>query len=201
MDRNFNLSREKAGVLLIDVQERLYPYMENGCHVMAAMVKVLQGTRILGLPVFATEQYPKGLGSTVPPLREALGNSQRYLSKTTFSCMGDEGIKELLLNSGINQWILLGIEAHVCVLQTAKGLLKHNMQVVVLNDAVSSRSIYDLSTGIAEMRDCGARISSTETVLFELLVHSKVAEFKEISQLIKSQNEPCGCMGNSPCVD
>lgn len=193
MDRNYTLSKDQSGVLLIDVQEKLFPYMENACHVMAAMIKALRGFQILGLPIYATEQYPQGLGQTVHPLRELLGTSQRYCSKTAFSCFGDEAVKSLLLDSGIQQWILLGIEAHVCVLQTAKSLLKHHMQVVVLNDAVSSRSIYDLSTGIAELRDCGARISSSETVLFELLVHSKAAEFKEISQLIKSQHEPCGC--------
>ena len=99
--------------------------------------------------------------------------------------MDDDLVKAELLLAPVSQWVLAGIEAHVCVLQTAKDLLEQGKQVVVLNDAISSRSIYDFSTAIAEMRDCGARISSTETVLFELLRDSKAAEFKEISQLIK----------------
>lgn len=201
MNCNFTLSRDKTGVLVIDVQEKLFPYMENSCHVMATMLMAIKGFQILGLPLFATEQYPKGLGQTVEALREVLGSSQKYCSKTAFSCMGDESVQSLLLSSRIEQWILLGLEAHVCVLQTAKDLLRHQKQVVVLNDAVSSRSIYDLSTAIAELRDCGARISSTETVLFELLRDSQASEFKEISQLIKTQGHSCACLNYTSCTE
>lgn len=182
---NFKLSRERTGLLLIDVQEKLFPYVENSCLVMHVMQKAIRGFQILGLPIFATEQYPKGLGSTVAILKGLLGDSQKYFIKTAFSCLDDTKIKQELLNLPIDQWVLIGIEAHVCVLQTAKDLLEQHKQVVVLNDAISSRSIYDFSTAIAELRDCGARISSTETVLFELLRNSQASEFKEISQLIK----------------
>lgn len=185
MDRNFKLIRDRTGVLLIDVQEKLFPFVENSCLVMRAMQKAIRGFQILGLPVIVTEQYPKGLGSTVAVLKGLLGESTKYLTKTAFSCLDDEKILSVILSYPVDQWILLGIEAHVCVLQTAKDLLAQQKQVVVLNDAISSRSIYDFSTAIAEMRDCGVRISSTETVLFELLRHSQASEFKEISQLIK----------------
>jgi len=184
-DINFKLSRHHTGLLVIDVQEKLFPYVENSCHVMQAMQKVIRGFQILGLPIYVSEQYPKGLGSTVATLKGILGDQQHYQTKTVFSCLDDAGVKKALLSAPINQWILIGIEAHVCVLQTAKDLLALGKQVVVLNDAISSRSIFDYSTAIAELRDCGARITSTETVLFELLRDSKVAEFKEISQLIK----------------
>ncbi len=185
MNHNYKLSRDQCALLVIDVQEKLFPYVENSCHVMQAIQKAVRGFQILGLPIFATEQYPQGLGSTVGPLKGLLGEKQHYFTKTAFSCLDDAGIKKDLLLAPVQQWIVLGIEAHVCVLQTAKDLLEMGKQVVVLNDAISSRSIYDFSTAIAEMRDCGARISSTETVLFELLRHSKASEFKEISQLIK----------------
>lgn len=185
MDRNFKLARDRTGLLLIDVQEKLFPYVENSCSVMQAMQKAIRGFQILHLPIIATEQYPKGLGSTVAVLKGLLGDSQRYLVKTSFSCMDDAKIQQELLSMPIDQWVLIGIEAHVCVLQTAKDLLEQQKQVVVLNDAISSRSIYDFSTAIAELRDCGARISSTETILFELLRNSQASEFKEISQLIK----------------
>lgn len=89
------------------------------------------------------------------------------------------------MHAPTDQWVLIGIEAHVCVLQTAKDLIAEGKQVVVLNDAIGSRSIYDFSTAIAEMRDCGVRITSTETILFELLRNSQAAEFKAMSQLIK----------------
>jgi len=185
MKSNFKLSREQCGLLLIDVQEKLFPYVENSCHVMLTIQKAVQGFQILKLPIFATEQYPQGLGHTVGPLKGLLGKEQQFFSKTAFSCMDDPHFKEMVGQHAVQQWILIGIEAHVCVLQTAKDLLAAGRQVVVLNDAISSRSIYDFSTAIAEMRDCGARISSTETVLFELLRDSKASEFKEISQLIK----------------
>lgn len=185
MDCNFKLSKDRAGVLVVDVQEKLFPFVENSCLVMRAMQKAIRGLQILGLPVFVTEQYPKGLGPTVPVLKGVLGEKTKYFVKTAFSCLDDEKVKAELLSYPLDQWVLLGIEAHVCVLQTAKDLLSQQKQVVVLNDAISSRSIYDFSTAIAEMRDCGVRISSTETVLFELLRNSQASEFKEISQLIK----------------
>lgn len=180
------LDRKNCGLLVIDVQEKLFPYVENSCHVMQAIQKAVRGFQILHVPIFATEQYPQGLGHTVGPLKGLLGDSQKFCTKTAFSCLDDAQTKETLIQSHIDQWVLIGIEAHVCVLQTAKDLIREGKQVVVLNDAISSRSIYDFSTAIAEMRDCGVRISSTETVLFELLRHSKAAEFKEISQLIKT---------------
>jgi nicotinamidase-related amidase len=185
MNTNYKLLREKAGLLVIDVQEKLFPYVENTCPVMQAIQKAVRGFQILKLPIYVSEQYPSGLGSTVPTLKGVLDLEQDYMIKTAFSCMDDEAIKDKLLKSTIQQWVLVGIEAHVCILQTAKDLLNLGKQVVVLNDAISSRSIYNFSTAIAELRDCGARITSTETVLFELLRNSKVAEFKEISQLIK----------------
>ncbi|MEI8125730.1 MAG: isochorismatase family protein [Parachlamydiaceae bacterium] len=185
MEKNYRLERAKVGLLVIDVQEKLFPYVENSCLVMQAMQKAIRGFQILHIPIYVTEQYPKGLGDTVAILKGVLGEEQRYLTKTAFSCLDEESVKKELLHESISQWVVIGIEAHVCVLQTVKDLLMNGKQVIVLNDAISSRSIYDFSTAIAELRDCGARISSTETVLFELMRNSKMAEFKEISQLIK----------------
>lgn len=182
---NFTLSRENTALMLIDVQDKLFNQVERSCEVMQTMQKVLKGFQILNLPTFVTEQYPQGLGSTIATLKCYLNDDQEYLPKTSFSCVGDFLIKEKILTCPAKQWVLMGIEAHVCVLQTAKALLNLNKQVVVLNDAITSRSIYDFSTAIAEMRDCGIRVSSAETILFELLGDSKVKEFKEISNLIK----------------
>lgn len=142
------------------------------------------------LPVYLSEQYPEGLGATIKPIREQLADQYHPLVKSAFSCIDDPAISKLVKTSLRQQWILVGIEAHICVLETAKGLLQLGHDVVVLNDSISSRSIYDYSTAIAEMRDIGVRISCAETVLFELLKDSKAPEFKQISQLIKSK---CGC--------
>lgn len=185
MSRNYKLSKDNVGLLIVDVQEKLFPHVENSCHIMQTLQKIVRGFQILHLPIYVTEQYPQGLGGTVPSLKGVLGEHQMYFVKTTFSCLDDVDIKEKLLNEPITQWVVVGIEAHICVLQTVKDLLENDKQVTVLNDAISSRSIYDFSTAIAELRDCGARISSTETVLFELLRNSKSAEFKEMSNLIK----------------
>lgn len=179
------LQRDRSALLVIDVQDRLFSEVERSCEILLSMQKVIQGFQILHLPIFVTEQYPKGLGSTIATLKACLKDDQEYMSKTTFSCIDEPFIKQKLLNKGINQWVLIGLEAHVCVLQTAKALLAANQEVVVLNDAISSRSIYDFSTAIAELRDCGIRVSSVETVLFELIRDSKAPEFKEMSQLIK----------------
>lgn len=183
---NFTLNREKCGLLIVDVQDRLFNQVERSCEVMLVMQKVIKGFQILKLPITISEQYPKGLGPTIATLKSCLSDNQEYLAKTTFSCIGNPIIKEKLLHRDINQWVLMGLEAHVCVLQTAKDLLNAHRHVVVLNDAITSRSIYDYSTAIAEMRDCGIRISSSETILFELIKDSQAPEFKEISSLIKS---------------
>lgn len=182
---NFVLKKESTGLILVDVQEKLFRLVERSCEVMQTIQKVVKGFQVLDLPILVTEQYPEGLGSTVGTLKSLLGEEQHYYSKTSFSCMGDPELKALILDLPVEQWVVVGIEAHVCVLQTARDLLAAGKEVVVLNDAIASRSIYDFSTAIAELRDCGARISSAETVMFELLRDSKSPEFKAMSELIK----------------
>lgn len=184
--KNFTLDRSQTAILLIDVQEKLFDRIERAQDILRVMQTAIKGFELLQLPIFVTEQYPQGLGPTIAEIKRCLPETQEYLTKTSFSCLGDTSCKKRLLNHGATQWILMGIEAHVCVLQSAKDLLSAGKQVAVLNDAISSRSIYDFSTAIAEMRDMGVRITSTETVLFELLRESKAPEFKQISSLVKS---------------
>lgn len=185
MSTNYLLDRQHTGLLVVDMQTRLFPRVERCLEMLQAIQKVVQGFRIMNLPIYATEQYPEKLGETLKELKIVLGDNQEYLSKTTFACTADKAINDMLAKTPVKQWIVVGIEAHVCILQTVKGLLSLGKQVVVLNDAISSRSIFDYSTAIAEMRDCGARISSVETVLFELMHDSKAEGFKALSQLIR----------------
>jgi len=182
---NFKLERDHTGLLIIDVQEKLFPYIERSCEILHAIMQVVEGFKILKMPIFLTEQYPAGLGHTVAKLRNVLPPEQPSCEKTNFSAALEPAFLQFGEAHQINQWVLVGIEAHICVLQTAKELLFDGKQVVVLNDAISSRSIYNFSTAIAEMRDCGVRISSVETILFELLNSSRAPEFKQISQLVK----------------
>jgi nicotinamidase-related amidase len=172
-------------LLIVDVQEKIFSSVERGAELIHALFKIIQGFQILELPIILSEQYPQGLGATVQPVRELLGDKYRPFVKTSFSCMDDQPFSSYASTLPQTQWIVVGIEAHICVLQTVKGLLASGKSVSVLNDAISSRSIYDFSTAIAEMRDEGARITSVETILFELIKDSGHPGFKLISGLIK----------------
>lgn len=183
----FKLDRKRTGLMIIDVQDKLFNKVENTCGVLLALQKIIKGMQILHCPILVSEQYPEALGPTVATVKACLDDNQKYMAKTAFSCLEDSSLKNEILESPIQQWVLGGIEAHVCVLQTARDLVEAGKDVVILNDAISSRSIFDYSTAIAELRDMGPkiRISSVEIVLFELMKHSKIPEFKEISRLIR----------------
>jgi nicotinamidase-related amidase len=187
---NFTLHPSQTVLLIVDMQDKVFEHVDRGPDILRTLCQVVQGFQILHLPILLTEQYPQGLGETVEFLRSLLGTNYRPWIKSTFSCLDDPAFLEYALSLPYAQWVVVGIEAHICVLQTVKGLMRAGKQVVVLNDAITSRSIYDFSTAIAEMRDIGARISCAETVLFELLQDSKHPQFKSISQLIKTR---CGC--------
>jgi nicotinamidase-related amidase len=184
---NFTVSKDQTALLIVDMQEKVFAAVDHGNEVLQTVIRLIKGFQVLGIPIFTSEQYPEGLGDTLFPIRTALGVDYKPYKKTTFSCFDHPEFLQCPQLSHIKQWVVVGIEAHICVLQTAKGLINLGKQVVVLNDAISSRSIYDFSTSIAEMRDIGIRISCSETILFELLRDSKVPEFKEISQQIKSR--------------
>lgn len=179
------LDAEQTGVMIIDVQEKLFPAIDRSCDVLETMLKAVEGFKLFDLPIIVSEQYPQGLGRTLLPLRQQLPETQSYWSKTSFSCMQDTRLKAHLTQLPVKQWIVMGIEAHVCVLQTVFDLLAAGKSVMVLNDAISSRSVFDFSTAIAEMRDAGARIGSVEIALFELLGNSQAPQFKELNALIK----------------
>ncbi len=184
---NETLSKETVGLLIIDTQEKLFPHVDHPCELLDKILMTIQGAKILGIPIIVSEQNPNGLGRTIQPIQQLLGDQQVYHHKTSFSCLKNEELLNVIKSIHVTQWILVGLEAHICVLQTAKDLLSRGYQVAILNDAVSSRSIYDFSTAIAEYRDIGARVTSTETILFELIEDAKDLKFKEISHLIKKQ--------------
>ncbi len=184
------LTRSQTALLIVDMQEKVFSTVDHGSELLTSLIKLIQGMKILQIPMIVSEQYPQGLGETIWPIKKLLEEKYEPHIKTTFSCLDDQFFSKHLLSMPIQQWIVVGIEAHICVLQTAKGLKRKGKDVVVLNDAISSRSIFDFSTAIAEMRDEQIRISSVETILFELLKDSRAPEFKAISQLIKAT---CGC--------
>jgi nicotinamidase-related amidase len=179
------LDPRRAALLILDVQEKLFPHVDHPCEVMEKMTLLIQGIKLLDLPIIATEQYPQGLGPTIKPLRDLIGQEAFYPAKTSFSALGDPQVNRAVEELGRSQWIVMGIEAHVCVLQTVRDLIGQGKEVIVVNDAITSRSVYDFSSAIAEMRDMGARIATTETVLFELLGDAKHPKFKAFSALIR----------------
>lgn len=169
------------GLLLIDVQQKLFSKVLKP-DLLASRLQILsKACTLLQIPIMLTEQYPQGLGKTI----EALSHIPVSFEKTAFSCLGDEKIKKAISASGCQSWIVAGIESHVCVLQTVRDLIHHKMTPIVVQDALSSRNMVDHISAIEEMRSMGARITTTETLLFELLQDAKHPQFKPISQLIR----------------
>ena len=178
------LLREKTVLLVIDIQERILPVILDYERVVENTLKLINGFKILGLPIFYTEQYPKGLGPTESTIKAALGRDEA-IQKMTFSCYGAGNLFADLKKGGKEQVVVCGIESHVCVLQTVMDLLENDFQVHVASDAVSSRRKSDYETALRRMDKNGAEITLSESVLFELLDICGTDEFKAISKLVK----------------
>ena len=172
-------------VVIVDVQERLLPHMHEADRTREKILTLIRGARALEAPLLVTEQYPKGLGPTVAPVSEALGESAPRIIKSTFSCCDDALFRERLASVGRKTVLLAGIEAHVCVLQTALDLLETGYQPVVVLDATSSRNAREREIAARRIEVEGGRITSVESILFELTRVSGTARFKEISKLVK----------------
>ncbi len=183
MDK-FVLKRDDALLVIVDIQERLAVAMSEKERVIANTLHLIEAAKLLGVPLLVTEQYPKGLGPTVPEVRNAV---QEYapIEKITFSCCGEGFFTEAVEETGKKQIILVGMETHVCVLQTCIDLLNAEYDVHVVADAICSRTDANYRTALEFMRDAGAVITCTETVLFQLLVKAGTEEFKAISKRIK----------------
>jgi nicotinamidase-related amidase len=178
------LKREKTALLIIDIQERILPVMMNPGMVTENCIKLIKGFKILGSPVFYTEQYPKGLGPTAAVLLDEL-TGINAVQKMSFSCSGAEDLFDQLKLKNIEQVVITGIESHVCVQQTVLDLLENGFQVNICADAVSSRKEIDYKTALERMSSHGAEVTTTESVLFELLNVCGTDEFKQISKIVK----------------
>lgn len=178
------ISRDASRLLIVDMQEKLLPLISAAERVVANCGRLIDGAKLFSVPVFATEQYPKGLGPTVRPLSERLASPP---AKLRFSCAEvlDWGTAAEQSDNR-HQIVVAGIETHVCVLQTVLDLLANGYQVFVPADAVASRSELDRQIALERVSGCGATIVTTESVLFEWCEASGTPEFKLISQLIKS---------------
>jgi nicotinamidase-related amidase len=178
------LRRTQAGLLVVDIQERLLPAMAEADRVLQNSIRLARGAAVLGLPIWVTEQYKKGLGNTLPELAGAIPGFAP-VEKLAFSACGAEGLLSGLRDRAVASVILCGIEAHVCVNLTCLDLLKSGFNVFVVADATSSRSAQNHHIALDRMRHAGAVLCSTEMVLFELLERAGTEEFKEILKLVK----------------
>jgi len=178
------ISVENTAAIIIDIQEKLFPHICETDVLEKNMIILLQGLKILNLPVIVTEQYSKGLGFTIPSLGEYI-REYPIMEKTAFSCCDDHAFMERLRDINATHVIIAGIEAHVCVLQTTIDLLHAGFLPVVVEDCISSRKIKDKTIAINRMAREGAVITSYESILFELLRFSGTDQFKAVSRLIK----------------
>jgi nicotinamidase-related amidase len=175
----------RAALAVIDVQESFRPHIPDFGTLAARVALVARAAQLLGVPVVVTEQYPKGLGRTVDEIRAALPEEFEPIEKTAFSSCGAQTFVARLEEAGARQVLLCGIEAHVCVNQTAHDLLARGYQVHLLTDCISSRTAENRRVGLDKMQRSGALPSSTELALFELMRDARHEQFKAIQKLIK----------------
>ncbi|MEE9496704.1 MAG: hydrolase [Desulfobacterales bacterium] len=178
------ITTENTALVLIDVQEKLVPAMHDKEALLNNLKKMVKGARILGLPILLTEQNPAGLGPTVPEIAELLPE-EKPVSKFSFSSCGTEQFIEELKAVNRQNILIVGMEAHVCVYQTAADLVNLNYDVQVVADAVASRTLENKKIGLEKSKAAGAGITSTEIALFELVKIAKGDKFKEIIKIVK----------------
>jgi nicotinamidase-related amidase len=178
------LTTENTVLVLVDVQGKLAQAMDGKEALFQNLRKLVQGVQVLGLPIVWLEQNPAGLGPTIPELAELL-QAQKPIGKFSFSCCGDETFMAALVATGRRQVLLAGIEAHVCIYQTAADLLKLGYEVEVVADGVSSRTAANRELALQKMQQLGARLTSVEMALFELLGKAGGPAFKAMLQIVR----------------
>ena len=182
---NFILSADDSTLVIIDIQERLAPVMDEKDRVVKNTNLLIELAKTFKIPVVVTEQYPKGLGHTVPEIKQNLDGCMVLPEKLTFDCCGQDEFSEQLESGGRRNVIVAGMETHVCVLQTVLSLLKDGYNVHVVTDAVCSRDAGNKRTALEMLAKAGAVVTCTETVLFQVMKVAGTDEFKKISKMIR----------------
>jgi nicotinamidase-related amidase len=175
------LDRERAALVVVDVQEAFRKAVPDFAELAEATATLVRGAAAIGIPVVVSEQYPQGLGETVPEVAEALPDGVEPLEKVRFSAAEAEGFDL----GGRDQAIVCGVETHVCVNQTVMDLLDEGVEVHLATDAVGSRTQANRELGLHKAERAGAVLTSVETALFELLRGSDAKEFKQVQGLVK----------------
>ena len=179
--------KEKAVLVVIDMQEKLQPAMYDRDYVEDRAARVIRGCRVFNVPIIVTQQYTRGLGETVPAIAEALGE-YTPIDKTSFSCCGNEEFMAAIEGykaEGRTSILLTGCETQICVEQTALDLMEMGYDVFLVADAIQSRTRENREISLERLRHAGANVTCGETVLYEMLGSAKASEFKAISNIVK----------------
>jgi nicotinamidase-related amidase len=179
-----SLNTDNAVLLLIDFQERLFPVMHEKGKLLNNVLKLIKGMQVLEVPVILTEQYPRGLGPTIPEIKELVPNI-KPVEKVCFNCNDEPTFGEALGALKRKQVVIAGIEAHICVYQTAMSLARAGYQVQVAVDCIASRDPENKQVALSRMEAAGISPTSVEMALFELLKVAKGDKFKQVSAIIK----------------
>ena len=178
-------------LLMIDIQERLIQAMFNRDEIIKNSIRILTASKELSLPLIVTEQYPKGIGQTLPELKNLISNDTTIITKTEFSCCNAYGFGDALLNLNFNSGtkdtaVLFGIESHICVLSTAIDLIeKYNLNVVIAADSCGSRTENNHKLALEAARSVGCLVVPTETIIYNMLEKSGTPQFKALLPLFK----------------
>ena len=178
------INRENTIGLVVDVQEKLFPAIDDNKSILNNTLKMLDGLKLFKIPIVVTQQYSKGLGATIPEINNSIGNFS-YIEKNSFSCYREPAFIRVLNRIGKRNVIIMGIESHICILQTALDLLYNNFNPVIVEDCVGSCNPNDKQVAIWRMRDVGSVITTSESMLYELCREAGTPEFKEILKIVK----------------
>ncbi|MEL7496949.1 MAG: hydrolase [Planctomycetota bacterium] len=178
---------DDTALVIVDIQERLLPSIENGERLVASVKKLIEAAIILGVETAVTQQYPKGLGATVESLAEPLKliSNHPFADKTMFSCRECDELFDRLSRRGVSKILLCGIETHVCIAQSALDLMTRGFEVYLSVDAVGSRKPVDHRVALRRLESAGCTLTTSEAAIFEWCVQAGSDKFKRISKLIK----------------
>lgn len=189
--QHFELFANKCGLCILDVQEKLSAAMPEKVlkGTLRNCLNLIEAARVLGMPIIMSEQFPQGLGRTLPVIGESVLRFPReqvlYFDKVQFCCTGIPTFDSWIRQSGRPQWILTGMETHVCVYQTARGLSRAGYEIFIPRDAVVSRTMANWEIGLDLLEHTGALLTCTESAIFDLLKRADTEEFQVISKIIK----------------
>ena len=179
------VSAQSSFFLMVDLQERLLPAISNREAVVRSSAKLLTAARELSVPLVVTEQYPRGIGPTVPQLAELIPAGTPNLTKTSFSCCGAAGFDAVVTALGRNTAVIFGTETHICVLATAMDLVGRGVKVVLAADACGSREGTNHELALAAARSFGALVVPAETVIYQMMGEAGTPHFKALLPILK----------------